>query len=83
MSRLQFAKWQLTRWQMKPCKEIERRLQYQYYLRGNVKKESIYRHYPHRWVGGQGLFKIFLINLFLTLGGGISLFNNADPTYFR
>ena len=33
MSRLQFAKWQLTRWQMKPCKEIERRLQYQYYLR--------------------------------------------------
>ena len=41
-----------------------------------LKKEN------HRWVGGQGLFKIFLINLFLTLGGGKSLFDNADPTYF-
>ena len=32
-------------------------------------------------MGGQDLFKIFVKNLFLTLGGGESLFNNADPTY--
>ena len=52
---------------------------------GNVqKKESIFKViiYPSRCVGGQGLFKNFLKNLFLTLGGGKYLFNNADQTYF-
>ena len=48
----------------------------------NKKKEYIQRHYPSRWVGGQGLFKIFLKNLFLTLGGGKSLYDNVDLTYF-
>ena len=53
------------------------------YLRGNVKKKSAYlKTLSKRWGGGQGLFKKILMNLFLILCGGNSLFNNEDTTYF-
>ena len=39
-----------------------------------IKKRSICRHSPNRWVGGLGHFKKKLLNLFLTLGGVKPLF---------
>ena len=47
------------------------------------RKKSIFKDIIH--IGGwvvKAFSKNFLINLFLTLGGGKSLFDNADPTYF-
>ena len=52
-------------------------------LRVTSKKKSAYlKTLSKRWVGGQGLFKKILMNLFLILCGGNSLFNNEDTTYF-
>ena len=46
-------------------------------------EKSLFKDIIH--IGGwvvKAFSKIFLMNLFLTLGGGKSLFDNADLTYF-
>ena len=54
------------------------------YLGGKeqIKKRSICRHSPNRWVGGLGNFKKKVVNNFLTLGGVKPLFYQESPTFF-
>ena len=51
-------------------------------FRGNVKKSAYLKTLSKQVGGWSSLFKKILMNFFLTLGGGKSLFTNADPTYF-